>query len=209
METRELKSYIIMTAVFSGSLAIASVLASKIITVGGLFVPAGVFAYCITFVCTDVIGEFHGRAKANTTVLAGFVSLVLVFLLVQVALLWPPAPFWKQEEAFQSLLGLTPRIIAGSLVAYFLSQYHDVWLFHLLKRSTQGRHLWLRNNLSTAASQFIDSLVFITVAFYGVMPVWPLILGQWAVKLAIAVLDTPVVYLVVWLLKRKAEPVPA
>jgi uncharacterized integral membrane protein (TIGR00697 family) len=162
----------------------------------------GVFAYCITFVCADVISEIWGRRCANTVVLAGFIGLGFSFLLIQLALWWPAAPFWSQEEAFHSILGMAPRIIAASLVAYVLSQFHDVWLYTLLKDRTRGRHLWLRNNLATILSQLIDSVVFITIAFYGVLPVWPLIVGQWAVKVAIALCDTPLVYAAVWCVRR-------
>ena len=110
---------------------------------------------------------------------------------------WPAAPFWPNEAAFKSILGSTSRIIVASFTAYLISQLHDVWAFHFWRRKTRARHLWLRNNLSTMASQFIDSAIFINIAFYGVLPVWPLIAGQWIVKMAIAVLDTPVVYCVV------------
>ncbi|MCP5107732.1 MAG: queuosine precursor transporter [bacterium] len=192
-------------AVFAGGLVIASVLATKIITVFGLFVPAGVLAYSLTFIATDVISETWGKRLAGLVVFGGFVSLVVVSLLVQVALVWPQAPFWKNDAAFTSVLGSTVRVIIASLAAYLVSQYHDVWMFHLLKRAFGGRYLWLRNNISTMISQFIDSFLFIAIAFYGVMPIWPLILGQWVIKLAIAVLDTPVVYLLVWLFKRERK----
>ena len=203
LKQNQMSAVVALTGLFSASLAIAAVLAGKIIDVFGLFVPAGVFAYCVTFICTDVIGEIHGRKLANQVVLSGFAALVLVFLLIQLALHWPAAPFWQNGPAFNSVLGMTPRIILGSLAAYLVSQFNDVWLFHLLKRATSHKHLWLRNTASTAASQFIDSLIFITIAFYGLMPVWPLILGQWVIKLAIAALDTPLVYAGVWYLKRR------
>jgi uncharacterized integral membrane protein (TIGR00697 family) len=91
----------------------------------------------------------------------------------------------------------------ASLVAYLCSQYHDVWAFHFWRRVTNARFLWLRNNASTIVSQLLDSVVFITIAFYGRMPVVPLILGQWVVKVGIAVLDTPLVYLLVYLLRQR------
>jgi uncharacterized integral membrane protein (TIGR00697 family) len=203
MEERSQKAFVVLNSLFVGSLVIASVLASKIITVFGMVVPAGVLAYCITFVVTDVVSELWGREKANTVVLGGFVALFISLILVRLALLWPPAVFWPHDSAFRTILDSTSRIIVASFSAYLLSQYHDVWAFHLLRRLTGGKHLWLRNNLSTAVSQLIDTVVFITIAFYGVMPVIPLILGQWAIKLTIALLDTPVVYAAVWLLKTR------
>lgn len=200
--------YPLLVAVFSGLLVIASVTATKIITIFGLFVPAGVFAYCLTFVVTDVVGETWGKEPARRVVTSGFFALVLALVLAYAAVLLPPAPFFKDQQAFSKVLSQTSRIMVASLLAYLLSQYHDVWIFHLLSRVTSGRHLWLRNTLSTALSQLIDSTVFISVAFWGVMPVVPLIWGQWVVKLAFAVLDTPLVYLLVHLLMKKSPKEP-
>ena len=197
------KSFIILLSIFIGCITIASVLANKIIAVFGLFVPAGVLAYSITFVCTDVINEIWGKERAKQTVLGGFIALVCVLLLIQLSLIWPKAPFWMNETGFESVLGSTSRIIIASFIAYLISQYHDVWAFHLWKRVTNNRHLWLRNNLSTVVSQFLDSLIFISIAFYGQMPIWPMIIGQWIIKCIIAALDTPVVYAVVMWLNRK------
>jgi len=197
------KSFIILLSIFIGSITIASVLANKIINVFGLFVPAGVLAYSMTFLMTDAIGEIWGKETAKHTVLGGFIGLLAVLLLIQISLVWPRAPFWKQEAAYQTIMGSTSRIIIASFFAYLVSQFHDVWAFHFWKKITGGRHLWLRNNFSTAVSQLIDSCLFITVAFYGVMPVWPLIWSQWFVKLAIAFLDTPIIYGIVWLLRKK------
>ena len=196
------KSFIILLSIFIGCITIASVLANKIISVFGLFVPAGVLAYSITFVCTDVISEIWGRERANQTVLGGFIALVCVLLLIQLSLIWPKAPFWNNETGFESVLGSTSRIIIASFIAYLISQYHDVWAFHLWKRVTNNRHLWLRNNLSTVVSQFLDSLIFISISFYGQMPIWPMIFGQWIIKCLIAVLDTPFIYAIVLWLKK-------
>ena len=199
----ENKYFIILLSVFIGSITIASVLATKVISVFGFFVPAGIIAYSVTFICTDVIGEIWGAQTAKNTVLGGFIALLFVLALVQLSLFWPSAPFWKQQEAFQAIVGSTSRVIVASFVAYLLSQLHDVWAFHKLKRMTNDKHLWLRNCLSTGISQFIDSFIFIMIAFYGVMPAWPLIFGQWTIKLLIAVLDTPFVYYFVWMFKKK------
>lgn len=202
IDEKNMKSFIILLSVFIGSITIASVLTSKIVNVFGFFVPAGILAYSVTFVCTDVISEIWGKERAKNVVIGGFVALVTVFIVVQIALVWPKAPFWQGEDAFHSILGSTSRVIIASFIAYFISQYHDVWAFHVLKKMTGNKHLWLRNNASTAVSQLIDSSIFITIAFYGVMPIIPLIFGQWIVKVVIALLDTPIVYGVVWLIER-------
>jgi uncharacterized integral membrane protein (TIGR00697 family) len=183
-----------------------------VVVVGGLFVPAGVFAYCATFWATDVISEIWGKARANSVVLAGFLTLVAALVLTQISIWWPPAPFWGHQEAYRAILGSTSRIMVASLTAYLVSQYHDVWSFHFWRSVTDGRHLWLRNCASTIVSQLIDTVVFITLAFAGVLPILPLILGQWVVKIAVALLDTPFVYIAVGALRRRSakgeEPGP-
>lgn len=202
MNTSE-RYFIILLSIFIGGITIASVLANKIISIGNIFVPAGILAYSITFIVTDVISEIWGKERAKETVFGGFIALLAVLALVQISLAWPRASFWQGEEAFQAILGSTPRIIVASFIAYLVSQFHDVWAFHFWRRVTRQKHLWLRNNLSTAVSQLIDSVLFVTIAFYGVMPVWPLIIGQWFIKFVIAVIDTPVIYFLVWLLRNK------
>jgi len=138
---------------------------------------------------------------------AGFTVLVVVFLLNVLAVHLPPAPFWPNQEAFASILGATSRIILASLIAYGISQTFDLWLFARVRAWTGERHLWFRNNLSTIASQTLDTCVFITVAFYGEMPLLPLIGGQLLVKYVIAALDTPVVYGLVYLVRWRIGPV--
>ncbi len=198
-------AFIILLSIFAGSITIASVLANKIISVAGIYVPAGVLAYSVTVICTDVISEIWGRERAGRTVVGGFIALIASLVLVQLSLAWPAAPFWGKEAAFTTILGATSRIIIASFVAYLVSQFHDVWAFHFWRRVTAERHLWLRNTLSTAVSQLIDSALFVTIAFYGSMPILPLILGQWVIKLAIGLLDTPLVYLVVWYIRRGSD----
>ncbi len=197
------RAFILLVSVFVGSITIASILANKIITVGGIFVPAGVLAYSVTFIVTDTISEIWGKRRAGETILGGFAALLTVLILVRFSLAWPAAPFWEGEAAYTAILDATSRIIIASFAAYLVSQLHDVWAFHFWRRITGERHLWLRNNLSTATSQLIDSFLFVTIAFYGVLPVWPLIVGQWVIKLGIALLDTPLVYALVWLIRRQ------
>ena len=201
--------FVILSAVFVASLVIASVLAAKIIQVWAFFVPAGILAYSLTFLCTDVVSEVYGKEASRKVVLSGFIGLVAAFLLTTLALNWSAAPFWQNQDSFDSILGSTTRIIIASLVAYLVSQYTDVWIFSQVKKLTKGKFLWLRNNLSTAISQLIDSVIFIVIAFYGVMPLFELIIGQWVIKLVIAALDTPIVYALVSMLRgsdRETQP---
>nr|WP_321255907.1 queuosine precursor transporter [uncultured Pseudodesulfovibrio sp.] len=209
MKTFERKAYVLLISLFIGGLVVAAIISSKIITIFGLAVPAGVLAYSITFAVSDVISEVWGEELANEAVTCGFITLIFITGIAWLAVYWPAAPFWQNQKAFAGVIGNTPRIVVASLLAYVVSQKHDIWLFHLLKRRMNGRSLWLRNNLSTMASQLIDSTIFVTVAFYGILPLGEVIIGQWLVKLLIAALDTPVVYMLVALIRGKVRPVTA
>lgn len=159
-------------------LLLSNIMASKIVSIFGLLLPAAVIAYPVTFLFTDVVAEVEGKKSARSLVMTGFyLSLVMVALLWAARLL-PPAPFWTHQEAWDRILGATPRIVLASMLAYVVSQNHDVWAFHWWKEKTAGRHLWLRNNLSTMVSQLIDSALFITVAFWGLYPRRPS--GRWS-----------------------------
>ena len=106
------RGFIILAAIFVAGLVIASVLAAKIIHVAGLYVPAGILAYSLTFIATDVISEIWGKRLASVVVFGGFIALLVVSVLIQLALLWPPAPFWENQAAFGSILGSTFRVIS-------------------------------------------------------------------------------------------------
>ncbi len=197
-------AFLLLTSFFVGSLVIAAVLAVKIVGIWKIVVPAGVIAYSLTFMVTDTISEVWGKKTANRVVLAGFITLSIVFLLIWVAIKLPGAIFWKETEAYNTVLNQGLRIIIASLVAYVISQFHDVWAFHFWRKVTRAKHLWLRNNLSTMASQLIDSVVFILVAFAGTgKPVLTMIWGQYVAKIIIAAADTPVVYFLVFILRRR------
>lgn len=200
---RDVAPLMLLGALFVGALVTANVIAAKIVMIGPLFVPAGVLAYSITFAVTDTMCEVWNRRITQIVVNAGFAVLVLVWVLIALALQWPAAPFWPHQEAFLRTLGSTNRIIVASLIAYGVSQTLDVWVFSRLKALTGGRLLWLRNNVSTFLSQLVDTVIFITIAFYGELPILRLMWAQLLVKYVIALADTPVVYGLVHLVRRR------
>ena len=197
---------IIAGAVFAGILVAANAAGAKIIQIGPLAASATALAYALSFPITDYVAEIYGRRTANKIVVAGFIAVVLAVIFYQFALYAPGAPFFEAQDDFESVFSLTPRILAGGLAAYLVSQFLDVWLFHKIRAATKGRFLWLRNLGSTLVSQFIDTVIFITIAFYGVFDaLLPIIIGQYIIKIMIAFLDTPFVYLFVWLKKKNDQ----
>ncbi|MFV9511520.1 queuosine precursor transporter [Tepidibacillus sp. LV47] len=209
MEKQE-KYFMMLSGLFIGLLVIANIIATKIITISiagySFFVPAAVLAYALTFTITDIISEIWGKEKTNWLVLVGFITSVVSAALIKLAIVLPNAPFWQAQKAFETILGANLRITLAGMIAYIISQYHDVWSFHYLRNKTQGKKLWLRNNVSTAISQFLDTTIFITIAFYGVIPnIGTMILSQYAVKLLIALMDTPIVYLMVYIINKNIK----
>lgn len=185
-----------VNAVFIMSLLVANVVAGKIVSLFGLIVPAAVVAYGITFLCTDIISEIWGKGEAQKMVILGLKIQISSLALILLALVLPSAPFAKEfGESFKIVLGQNVRVVIASLTAYFVSQYHDVIAFHFWKKKTNGKHKWLRNTASTFVSQIIDTAIFITIAFWGLVPnlLW-MIFSQYIVKAFIAVLDTPFFY---------------
>lgn len=196
---------IVLASLFVTCLVVANIVAVKIMVLGPFMVPAGAIAYPLTFLFTDTIAELYGRKVASRVVWIGFGASLLMVGLVYLSRILPAAPFWENQEAFGLILGAVPRIVLASMIAYLISQHHDVFAFHFWRKKTAGRFLWFRNNASTVVSQAIDTSIFITIAFIGLMPGAVLInmmVSQYILKLLIAVADTPFCYLLVGLMKK-------
>lgn len=188
---------IAINAVFIMSLLVANIVAGKVVDLFGFIVPSAVVAYGITFLCTDVINEIWGKEQAQKTVMLGLKVQLASTALILLAILLPPAVFATDFNiAFKTVLGQNVRVVFASLTAYLVSQYHDVIAFNFWRKKTNGKHKWLRNNASTLVSQIIDTAIFITIAFWGMVPnlLW-MIISQYVVKAIIALLDTPFFYL--------------
>lgn len=187
---------LLLNGIFITTLIVANILASKVVTIWGFVLPAAVVAYPLTFLMTDVIGEIWGREEANRTVRNGFICQAISALLIMLAILLPVAPFADNQAEFQAILGQSFRVVFASMVGYLVAQCNDVFIFHKLKEKSNGKHKWLRNNVSTMLSQMIDTAIFITIAFIGTVPnILTMILSQYVVKAAYALLDTPFFYL--------------
>ena len=192
------KNLLILNGIFITSLLIANVVSAKIVTLGGLVIPAAIVAYPLTFLMTDVIGEIWGKEQANETVKLGFICQLISLVLIGLAILLPVAPFADNQAEFKGIMAQSFRVVAASLVAYYCSQSWDVWVFHKIREKGTGNK-WLRNNLSTMTSQIIDTAIFITIAFVGSAPnIWVMIGSQYLIKCIYALLDTLPFY---WLTK--------
>lgn len=197
--------FLVIVALFVTCLIVANVIAVKLVSVGGLILPAGVILFPITYIVGDVLTEVYGYARARRVIWLGFFCNLLAVLAIVAAGALPPAYFWDAQPAFDRILGLAPRILVASFAAYLVGEFVNAYVLARLKVAMDGRMLWVRTIGSTVVGQLFDSTVFVTIAFAGILPPGVLvvaILTQWLVKSAYEALATPVTYLVVGWLKR-------
>jgi queuosine precursor transporter len=198
------RSLFVLALFYGGMVCIAGVLGNKQVALGPLAVEAGIFAFLLLVVTSSAVAELFGRPTANRLVLLGFIPLVVSILLALLVLALPAAGDMQPERlaAFDTIMGSTPRIWIGGILAYGTSQLLNVTIFTALKRG-EGRFLWLRAGVASVLSQIVDTLIFITIAFYGVFPIGELLLGQMLAKVVLSVvLVPPLIYVAVGLGRR-------
>ena len=152
-----------------------------------------------------MISEIYGRKITSKIIWMGFVVSLIMVAMFYIAGQLPAAGFWEDQRAYDQILGSVPRIVLASMIAYLVSQHHDVIAFHMWKKLTKGRFLWLRNNASTLVSQAIDTVLFVTIAFVGVYAwheLWGMIWVTYLIKMCVAIADTPLVYGLVYLVRK-------
>lgn len=212
------KAFTYLSGIFLGSILLTNMIAGKFFVLFNQELSCGIIAYPITFLITDLISELYGKARANLLVKAGFLLSIFatgIIYLAGIVPIWQGSPV--DESSFQTVFGLLPGIVFGSMLAYLSAQFIDVKIYHWIKEKSNGKHLWLRNNVSTIFSQLLDTTTVVIIALI----VWPsldqneftepiswssaysIIIGQYLFKAAIAALDTPLIYVCVAFFKRK------
>ena len=190
---------------YGGMVCIAGVLGNKQVSLGPLAVEAGIFAFLLLVVTSSAVAELHGAAVANRLVRIGFAPLIASIILSIVVLAVPASPQMDpaRKAAFDMMMGSTPRIWFGGIIAYGTSQTLNVTIFSWLKGREGSGLLWLRAGVASVLSQIVDTLLFVTIAFWGVFPIGELLLGQMLAKVVLsAVLVPPLIYAFVALGRR-------
>ena len=187
-------SLLLFPTLYGGLLVLAGVIGVKLIDFGPLDVPAGVFAFLPAIICTNAIAEIHGRQVAQRMVWSGFVPLILSVAVMQFVLWLPPSEVFQGQAALEAVLGGTMRLIVAGLVAYGISQTLDVTIFTWLRGRPGSMALGVRAMISGLTAQLVDTLIFVTIAFYGVFPLLPVIGGQMVAKALIWVAMIPLLY---------------
>lgn len=196
-------------ALFVASMVMVNTLGTKIISIFGIRVSVGIFFVPVLFLVTDIIGEVFGRAEASRFVNMATIMLVVLFVMMGVCIAIPPNESWGMQEQYAMVFGSSLRMTIASLVSFVVSQQLDVLMFSFWGKVTKGKHLWVRNNLSTIVSQLIDTTIFEFIAFWHLNDkfttsyIISLIIPYWLFKVVFALLDTPFCYLGVWWLRGK------
>jgi uncharacterized integral membrane protein (TIGR00697 family) len=196
---------------YGGMVCIAGVLGNKQIALGPLAVEAGILAFLLLVVTSSAVAELHGRAIANRLVLIGFVPLIVSLLLSVLVLAIPAAKEMDPDRlsAFNTVMGGTPRIWLGGILAYGTSQLLNVTIFSRLKGREGAGLLWLRAAIASVLSQIVDTLIFVAVAFYGVFPITELLLGQMLAKVTLSIVLVPFLILLLVGIGRRLDRRPA
>jgi len=193
------RSLWVFSIFYGGMVCIAGVLANKQIALGPLAVEAGILAFLLLVVVSSTVAELHGRDTANRLVRFGFIPLIGSILLMLLVHMLPDAMHDRPADLghIQAILGQSPRVMIAGIIAYGTSQTLNVMIFSRLKGET-GQLLWLRAGVASILSQIVDTLLFITIAFYGLFPIGTLLLGQMLAKVVLsAVMVPPLIYLFV------------
>ena len=174
----------------------------------GVFVfGAGVLFFPVSYIIGDVLTEVYGYARARRVIWTGFAALLFMAFMAWAVVSLPPAEKWDGQEAYEKVFGNTWRIVAASMIAFWVGEFANSYVLARMKVWTRGKALWSRTIGSTIVGQGLDSLIFYPLAFYGLAGwppelLWQVVLGQWFIKTAWEALLTPVTYIAVNWLKR-------
>jgi uncharacterized integral membrane protein (TIGR00697 family) len=198
--------FVVVAALFATCLITANIIVVKQISIGGIILPAAIIIFPLSYIIGDVLTEVYGYQQARRVIWLGFLCNLIVVLAIWVGGKLPPSPVFEAQGAYERILGSTPRFLLASFVAYLAGEFTNSLVLAKMKIITKGRWLWTRTIGSTLVGQGVDTLVFLTIAFVGVLPlsvVGIMILSHWLVKSVYEVIATPLTYAVVGYLKRK------
>ena len=196
----------IISVFFVAVLLISNVASSKILDLGWFTFDGGTLIFPLSYIFGDILTEVYGYRRSRSVIWLGFFSALLMSVVFIVVGKLPPAADWPHQAAYDQILGLTPRIVIASLIAYFTGEFSNSYILAKLKIFTQGRWLWTRTIGSTVVGELIDSALFVLIAFWGVLPgalIVEVIISNYIFKTLVEIVLTPVTYGVVRFLKKR------
>lgn len=193
---------------FVAVLLISNVASSKIVDLGYFVFDGGTLLFPLSYIFGDILTEVYGYRKTKQVIWLGFISALLMSLVFILVGVLPAASDWHNQDAYNKILGLTPRIVIASLIAYSIGQFFNAFVLAKMKILTKGRWLWTRTISSTIIGEFLDSFLFIIIAFFGILPnslLFTLIVSNYVFKTIVEILFTPLTYKLVNFLKVKEK----
>ncbi len=203
--SRNSKYFVYIAVLFVAVLMISDTVGSKLTQIGPLTLSATIFIFPISYIFGDILTEVYGYKASRKIVWAGFGALLLMVFSYWFVKVLPPVSFWPNQGAYESILGTVPRLVLGSMLAYFCGEFSNSYVISKMKIWSNGSHLWMRTIGSTIVGEGVDTVIFLTVVFLGMIPTTvlvSLIISQYLVKVAYEALATPLTYLVVNKLKK-------
>ncbi|HRY82588.1 MAG TPA: queuosine precursor transporter [Candidatus Moranbacteria bacterium] len=208
MEKKNFKYFDIIMAVFVAVLLISNIASTKILVLWKFTFDGGTILFPLSYIFGDILTEVYGYKKSRKVIWTGFFCSGLMSLILMIVNFLPAASDWPYQEAFNDILGLTPRIVLASLIAYFAGEFSNSYILAKIKILMSGKSLWVRTIGSTLAGELVDTLFFILIAFYGILPnglLLAVFVSNYIFKCGVEILFTPVTYKVVRFLKKNEE----
>jgi uncharacterized integral membrane protein (TIGR00697 family) len=199
------KYFDIILGLFVGVLLISNVASTKIVQIGPFSFDGGTILFPLAYIFGDILTEVYGYRMSRRVIWTGFASALIMSIVFIIVGKLPSAPDWNNQAAYDQILGLTPRLVVASLLAYLAGEFSNSYTLARMKVSTNGRWLWLRTIGSTLIGEGVDTMIFVLVAFWGILPrdlLIAVIVSNYVFKVGVEVLATPLTYSAVRFLKR-------
>lgn len=197
-----------ITALFVAVLLISNVTSTKLLDLGAFTFDGGTILFPLSYIFGDILTEVYGYDRSRKVIWLGFISALLMSLTFIAVGALPPAADWPNQEAYDAILGLTPRIVVASLIAFFAGEFSNSFTLARLKVVTRGKYLWVRTIGSTLIGQFIDTLLFVAIAFIGIFPndvIVAIVISNYIFKCGVEILFTPITYWISGWLKQEEQ----
>ncbi len=206
MTVTQLKYFSIVSSLFVATLLISNTVATKLFTIGPFIFTGGILVFPLSYIFGDVLTEVYGYARSRTIIWTGFLCLILMSLVYYIIGLLPAAAGWNNQAAYESILGIVPRITLASIIGYWAGEFSNSYVLAKMKIWTSGRYLWLRTIGSTIVGECLDTTFFVFLAFAGVLPSSTLVIAAvsgYLFKVLYEIVATPITYKLVAFLKKR------
>ncbi|MBB6063215.1 hypothetical protein HNP65_001679 [Thermosipho japonicus] len=197
---------ILLTGLFTAVIIISNIIAGKLVNIGPFVITLSVLIYPLSFGISNIIFEVYGSNIAKKVIKIGFLASLILVAYSYLVIFYPPSNIFDKNDAYITVFNSTPRIILASFLAYLSAQYTNIWAFNLPKRLFKYENITFRNVFSMVITQFIDSIVFVVVSFFGLYDLnvlFNMILSQYIVKLALSILNSPIINMSVKKIKNE------